>query len=191
MTRWTNRTTRIAAAAAVATVSIGWSESQADTSASVETDSAVALARVCWHEADGNRDDCLAIAEVLRRVGRGDLARGAIRYSSRVFDRTRTDSRGHVAHLDRSHAETGAAPPPAWPHEARLWWPRARQRWAATLALADDIVAGRARAPDGCRPHHWGCPDCGDREIAIRRGWLLVVSCGQTRNDFWLVPRRR
>lgn len=141
----------------------------------------LALAQVCASEASvqTETDDCAAIAHVLRRRDRGrSIAVMARAYSSRVFDRGRTDGRRWVAHLRPSPSQ-----PHGWP--STLPWERWRPRWAALYQHAGAILAGEVPSPCERPPDHWGGPM--DDWRAIKAGWHRV-DCGKTFNHFWAIP---
>jgi len=157
----------------------------------------LALARVGASEcglASCTPDELAAIAAVLRaRCPECRLATIARQYSARVFDRARRDGRAWVAHLEPDGRE-----PSFWPREVLVRgelrshapWGAYRQRWLDLYELAGRVVEGEVAAQ--CEADHWGCPEgtfgCEDHERALRAGWQLV-DCGETRNEFWRIPR--
>jgi hypothetical protein len=149
------------------------------------------LARVCVHEAGWESPaDCAAIWDVLTSgAERHGISRRSFAhaYSGRAL-RGRT-SRPWVAELN----ERGDAPR-SWP---RVWvardgrvmehpgWGVFRARWLALLEECRRIVAGEVASSCVEPPHDWGGPV--DDERARRLG-LVRVSCGETRNRFYLRP---
>lgn len=180
------------------------------------TDSpALALARICRHEAGfpprrgrGARawwdhgDDCPAIYAVIERV-RASIARhrgtpvtvpeAVYEYSrGRVFDRTRTDPACDVAWLDEAGNQ-----PSCW--RAGVAWSARREAWLAILEHARAVLAGQVQHRCASPPLHWGCGRfpagheragqwrCRDHERAARAGWV-ELACGRTDNVFYAVP---
>lgn len=146
---------------------------------------AEALARVCVAEAgwETSTGDCAAIVHLLvRRAERRELStrRMAALYSSRHFDRERTDARRWIVGLD-ARAER----PAGWP--ARLPWPRYREDWLAALEHVRAALRGDVADPCRGEADHWGAPYGGDLERATAAGWVRL-DCGETRNAFWRVP---
>ena len=163
---------------------------------------ALALARICVSEAGWEEtDDCPAIHHVLLRGAevRGGSSRAYVSFASSYAHRLLTgdgqiqrpwlrqlDARGTEPGLwgfrrarDGSLTRVGGPP-----------WRAYRTRWLAVLERATRLVE-EARLSDWDEwspcvepPQHWGCPDCGDRERALARGWRQV-DCGDTANDFW------
>jgi hypothetical protein len=68
----------------------------------------------------------------------------------------------------------------------RAYWPIYRERFAEVYEFAGRVLSGEAR--NACEPHHWGAPSL--RRRSLRRGWIRA-GCGDTVNDFWIVPRRQ
>jgi hypothetical protein len=159
----------------------------------------LALARVCASEIGltGSPEECAAIHSVIRRRAdrMGWSFIWAIRaYSTRVFDRERSDPRQWVAHLRADGRQ-----PAGWPTsitvrrrgEARVVrhapWGAYRERWLTLYRAAGQIVRGEIH-PQCQRPvDHWGMRHGVDFERAQRAGWD-EVDCGETRNAFWAVP---
>jgi hypothetical protein len=140
---------------------------------------AVVLARVCVKEASFRGfADCPPIGSVLSRVGRGDVVRGAKRYSPRTFDPVRLGNRPWIAWL-----RANGTKPEGWPEH--LSWPNHRSSWERMVALAQSVIEGSGEAP--CTPDHWGGPM--DHFRAVRNGWIQL-DCGPTVNEFWQVPHR-
>lgn len=141
----------------------------------------VVLARVVVKEAgfDG-LSDLAPIADVLARVGRGDVVRGARLYSPRAFFPETLGRRPYVAYL---HADGSL--PRGWP--SSMAWERFRARW---LTLVGAARAHLSSAAKGCpeQPQHWGAARGVDHERAMRAGWVRL-DCGRTANAFWRVPR--
>lgn len=149
-------------------------------------DDQLALARVCASELGLHSGataethvECAAIARVLR--GRASSIRsGALRYSRRVFDLSRTGPRAWLVHLRPDGRE-----PRHWPDRRVANWSYYRHRWLALYEAAGRIVRGDL--VDACveAPDHWG--GAMDRARAERLG-LIRIDCGPTRNDFYIVP---
>ena len=144
------------------------------------------LAAVCVAEAGWSTDtgDCAAIVSLLmRRADRlGLRPRVMVRaYSSRHFDRERTDRRRWIAHL----ALDGSRPR-GWPRQ--LAWERYRPRWLATVEHVRAVLRGEVADPCGGEADHWGGPM--DDHRARRAGWTRVECSAPTRNRFWRVPGR-
>lgn len=154
-----------------------------------------AIARVCVHEAgleavddEGEPiNDCGAIAQVARYHAerfpqhRGS-AEAAIRgYSSRTFDRARTDGRRWVAWMTLDLAQ-----PRGW-SASMTWNP---ELWRAKLDEVSAVLAGTAPAPCPEPVFHWGGPRVDHERIerGIERGFWRRVDCGNTLNTF-LAPR--
>ena len=143
------------------------------------------LARVCGKEAWPSRDgrgfaDCPAIGETLRRVGRGDVVRGARLHSVKVFQPERLKQRPWIAFL---RADRPDEQPRGWP--ANMSWTAQRPLWRALVALSRSTLEGPGEPP--CEPDTWGGPM--DRERA-RRLRYIRVDCGPTLNDFYKNPPR-
>jgi hypothetical protein len=164
------------AAAALALAPIAHAQSTA------RLDDQLALARVAVSEAGllATEDEIAAIHAVLRaRCERCRLLTSARAYSSRVFDARRTDPRAWVAFLDPRGIR-----PTHWPRG--MDWNAYRLNWLHVYELAGR--ATRGELPHRCdeSPVHWG--GSVDRERAQRMG-LVRVNCGDTRNDFYVLPR--
>lgn len=144
---------------------------------------AVVLARVTWKEAgDDGFADLPAIAAVLLAIGHGDVVRGARLHSRRVFQPAQLGRRPWIAFLRGDLSE-----PRCWPHN--LSWRSHRSNWQAMIGLARAVLSDGEERPElPCAPQTWG-GEC-DRERARRLG-LIRVDCGNTRNDFYVYPRRR
>lgn len=144
----------------------------------------VVLARVCVKEAsfDGFAD-CAPIASVLTRVGRGNVVLGARRYSPKTFDHTRLGRRPWIAYLNERGDE-----PMFWP--ANMNWSNHRANWLRMVELARSILVPPGPSSSApCDPDHWG-DKVRDHERAVHMRWLQI-DCGRTRNEYWVVPRRR
>lgn len=142
----------------------------------------ISLARVCASEAGltATEDECAAIAAVLRsRCAECRLETSARQYSSGVFNTARTDARAWIAHLREDARE-----PHRWPSNAS--WQSARDRWLRLLGIAERIVRGDLEHRCELPPRHWG--GSVDRARAARMR-LVRVDCGETRNDFYVLPR--
>lgn len=168
---------------------------------------ALALARVCASEIGltGDPEECAAIYAVLAsRAERNGLSVRAMAhaYSTRVFDRDRTDRRAWIAHLRPDGRE-----PAGWPRTVVVGpegsgpsqvrggpaWSRYRDRWLALIDAAGAIVRGEIASPCAGPVDHWGARHGVDLERARRAGWTEVecrLSSGEpTRNAFWNVGR--
>lgn len=182
--------------------------------AHAEMTPALALARICWSE-EGHAltDGCAVLHGVIERVAqiaRVDYVEAARRYSGRIFDPDRRDERRYIAHLLPVHAIARRGAPPYWPE---TWsrrrrvrgalmveiiphapWIAFRARWAAMLAHTPKIISGEIRHACPEPPEHWGCPDCGDRELREGSPGWRRIDCNDTRNelpppanDVWVV----
>jgi len=156
---------------------------------------ALVLARVCAHEAGWDAlEDCAAIHAVLsggaERHGM-TLRAYAYAYSGRAL-RGQT-SRPWMAALREDGSE-----PAGWPRvryvvrrdgsaraAAHPAWSGYRAQWLALLAYARLLVAGDVASSCVEPPHDWG--GSMDAARATRIG-LIPVSCGGTRNQFYLRP---
>lgn len=143
----------------------------------------LALARVAASEAGllATDDEIAAIAAVLREsCSECSLLTSARNYSGRVFDPTRNDPRAWVAFLSPDGRE-----PAHWPEGVS--WSVHRERWLAVYEAAGRVVRGDLvhRCPES--PRHWG--GAMDRERAARMR-LVQIDCGDTRNDFYVLPSR-
>lgn len=165
----------------------------------------LALARICWHEGERSTEQgCAAIHAVIERVaraGRTSYVVAAERYSGRVFDVNRRDEAAYVPHLQPEHGRPRSEAPTGWPTQIyrrrggqvvviqHAPWSAFRERWASVYEMAGRVIRGELTHACEVPPEHWGCPDCGDRERAEERGWTRI-NCGETNNDFWIIPRR-
>lgn len=153
--------------------------------ADVRDRDALALARVCVHEAGfTSPDDCSAIHAVLARVieriqGIRTIAAAAELYSPRATGRVtpRTDLDRWVQQLNLR-----ATKPPAFGYS----WELNRPRWIERLEQARRLLAGTESHRCELPITHWGAPSGGDLERATRARWTRV-NCGETRNAFWRV----
>ncbi len=130
------------------------------------------LARICVHEAGWLADktgDCDGIYQVLKRVGRNNLVRGAWRYAPRAM--LGISGRPWVVEL-------GQIVPSAL---SRIWQ-RVRNHWSRIMRYAHKLTTGTQRAR--CRPDHLGVRTGIDWDRAQRAGWR-EVDCGNTLNAFW------
>lgn len=161
-------------------------------------DEALTLARVCVHEAGWDSPaDCAAIWRVWTRgaertgLRRASFARA---YSRRLLVE-RSVTRRWASGLRRDGLE-----PEGWPSvEMRLErgavrvvrapaWSAYRERWLRVLEQADAIVRGEGLAlPETCEPDDWGGAMDAERAERLR---LIEVECGDTRNRFFVRPRR-
>lgn len=140
----------------------------------------VTLARTCVSEASWGAiesGDCAAIAEIGRRVGRGDVARGLRLYARSAHNTARTDRRRWVAHLDGTLEQ-----PEGWP--ANLSWDRHSPLFDHVLEGSKRILAGELRHGCSETPWHWG--GAMDRHRAVRNRWRQI-DCGATVNEFWVL----
>ncbi len=149
---------------------------------------AIALARVCVSEAGWTYSgDCAAIHAVLSfHAARREMSflQFARRYSERVFDRQRQDSRRWIAWLSPTFER-----PRGWPARV-LAWERGAELWRERLDHAEGIIRGEVAPACDRTPHHWGARYGIDRsraERAIEEGRWQVVDCGETRNAFYRV----
>ena len=152
------------------------------------SDQALDLARICASEAGLRAEpaaDCAAISHLLiRRAALLDrpLPLLARQYSTRVFNRRRSDRRRWLAWLD-----TSGSAPRYWP--AALDWARFAPRWLVLQRIAQGVLDGRVADP--CAPDrvdHWG--GAMDDHRAHRAGWRLAACSARTLNHFWIVRRR-
>ncbi len=137
---------------------------------------ALVLARVCVHEAGFDADrtgDCDGIYAVLKRVGRGDVVRGAYKYSRRLM--SGITSRPWVLYLG------SLLVPKLWP--SHLDWDQYKQQWSRMLLHATRLVSHKTLPR--CAPDHWGMRYGVDMARALRAGWDRVT-CGDSKNAFWL-----
>lgn len=152
-------------------------------SAQAPSRNSVDLARVCVSES-GFRDtsDCAAIGHLLvRRAERLNITFAEMirRYSTRAFDRRRTDRRRWIPFLNRQMSQ-----PRGWP--ASLSWERYRDAWEERIRLAQSVLSGRT--PDPCPgSDHWGGAMDDHR---VPDTWRRAQCEGETLNRFWIVPRR-
>lgn len=152
----------------------------------------LALARICVSEAgfQTETNDCAAIHQVLKgRKGRGSLLRIMRLYSSRTFDRERTDKRRWIAFLNPRGME-----PKGWPERTAAGtphpeWRHYRDLWMDMQEHVADVVSGEVSSPCSKEPDHWGSRYGIDLRRAKRAGWK-EVDCGETLNAFWSVPDR-
>jgi hypothetical protein len=177
---------RTALAALAAVVLLGPVKTHA--SSATYSPEAIALARVCVSEAGWTYDgDCAAIHAVLRFHSiRRDLSflQFARRYSDRVFDRRRSDSRRWIAWLSPTFEQ-----PRGWPRRV-LTWERGAELWRERLEHAEEIVRGEVEPECDRPPHHWGARygvDKSRAERAIEAGRWRMANCGRTRNAFYHV----
>jgi len=140
------------------------------------TSEQVALARICVSEAGWEiGDDCGSILSVLRSRSermRIPLMQAMRAYSSRTFDRSRTDSRRWIAELSGNGFPRGLAA-------------RHQSKWRQLLDHAGELLANPAST---CDVHHWGSNHGNDLARALRAGWTRV-DCGDTKNAFWNMAR--
>lgn len=139
------------------------------------------LARICAKEEGWSiTDGCAGIHQVLERGSR----RTGLSYVS--FARQYSPS----AFAPRPGKEwfSGLLPsgtrPAGWPRGAS--WAAHRGKWLALYRHAGAIQSGAATSRCTQPPKHWG--GAMDHKRPRRYGWVRV-SCGDTRNLFW-IPRR-
>lgn len=153
-------------------------ESQTATSHRVD-ERAVPLARILVSETGFVRghDDAAIFAVLEHRARRMHvpLLQAMRRYSSRVFDRRRTDHRRWLAFLD------GDERPHGWPRGTR-WRPDA---WADAVRTAEALLRGELKHGCSAWPEHWGA-----RSLDRTRDRWRRVDCGPTQNVFWRLPMR-
>lgn len=146
----------------------------------------LALARICVSESgfQVHTNDCNLIYQALRtRSSTGELTLAIMRsYSRRSFDRTRTDRRRWIAHLNHEFRE-----PSGWEIISVPWSTR-RQGFINVYEYAGHLIRTRPANKCGVRIDHWGAPGF-RRDMHLEQGWRLV-ECGETLNDFWTIPRR-
>ena len=141
----------------------------------------LALARICAGEANLQLEtnDCGAIYQVLTRRAekRGrTFMQTARAYSTKHFDRERTDKRRWVAHLN-----LGGWKPDGWPQ--RLPWAKHAPRWDEILDYAGGLLRGTYPAPCAFAPDDWG----NDGDLKRYRKYypdFERVDCGYTLNHF-------
>lgn len=152
------------------------------------TDEQVALAKICLHEAGWHHfyNDCVAIHQVLTWRTKYVFKKGMLytmeQYSTKVFDKDRTDHRGFIPHLTASLEQ-----PHNWPSNLK-WDTNYKYKWKRVLKTAKHIAL---RSPRGCShtPRHWGNLD--DLNSSKRRwhdkissGEWAITDCGDTKNYF-------
>lgn len=132
------------------------------------------LARAAVHEAGllVEADEVAAIYAVMQA-----RCSGSPRCQMRRFFRGQT-TRPWVLWLRRDGTR-----PWLWPEGAS--WERARPRWLRVLDIADRVVRGEITA--NCEPEFWGGEMDHGRAERLR---LVEVDCGDTRNRFYVSPRR-
>ena len=163
----------------------------------------LALARICASEEGIDRitDGCAAIHQVLLRGARRNhmsYLAFAHAYSPGVFDGSR--GRPWIADLTSAGLE-----PARWPTvitrrrggqvvvRRAPSWSVYREHWLDLYAHAGMILRGEIVNFCELPPDAWGCPldpgrQCLDHVGAAARGWI-VISCGETENEFWVIPR--
>lgn len=138
----------------------------------------VLLARTCLREAGwGITDDCAAIhAVILNRVRRTGVI-----YSRmiRAYSKPKAD-RSWIEEMDISGSK-----PAQWPRG--LSWDALQGKWRALVKHARKVAAGDVTP--ACDADHWG-DTLGDHDRAVRHG-LTQIPCGETLNEFWVVPRSK
>lgn len=176
-----------------------------------ESDEATAtgLLRICLSEADGSRDDCVAIWQVLRNIRSRSCNRGMIRRITECDDSGETmlsamrRAQRSVMGMAKARStrtrwirEVGldCAQPPSWPHSERLW----QRQYGRSCGEASTLARRLVRGDDvelvirGARPIAWGgrCESnrgaCDD-PIACSRG-LARIEGLETHNAFWCRP---
>jgi hypothetical protein len=148
----------------------------------------LALARILVSEAGFQLRtlDGLLIYETLRhRSMTGEVTMDMMRrYSTRTFDRNRTDSRRWIPYLNPEGTR-----PRGWTDEITIPWSARRADWLRVYQYAGYLLRHPQRFPCTMRVHHWGSR--GFRYWRhIHAGWI-PVNCGEeTANTFWHVPSR-
>ena len=139
------------------------------------------LAWVSWHEAGNNPYDLAAIHDVLQSGAERENVspqRFAYLYSRRFF--TGRAPRSWILGLGLP----GAAAPPGWP--GNMSWARWEPRWLEHLERSLAITLGQIMSECEETPDDWGSPTT-DHDRAVRMG-LVLVACGDTRNEYWSRP---
>lgn len=143
---------------------------------------ALLLARTCLREAGWQiTDDCAAIHVIVQK--RADLESHTY-YEQMIARYSRPQaSRPWIDELGFS-----ASRPASWPMGLR-WEGTHQSAWLELLSHARAIVSGDVVSSCAELADHWG-DRRGDRKRALSNGWRLIA-CGQTRNDFWHVPKAK
>lgn len=150
------------------------------------------LAQACVSELgwDGTAEECAAIHDVWENRARytGLTYRQMARaYSTRVFQRSRTDARRWIAWLHPDGRQ-----PRGWP--SAVAWEGIRPKWVRWLAIATAIHNGQITHKCDGEPGHWGSRyhpiDRARAARAIRAGRWARLDCGPTANAFFRVLRR-
>lgn len=146
----------------------------------------LALTRICISEAgfQTTTNDCRLIYHALRnRSSTGEVTLGIMRaYSTKTFNKNRTDRRRWIAHLNHS-----AARPIGWEGNISLPWSRRRDGYIEVYNHVYDLLHTRPENPCDIPIDHWGARGFRRRRL-LSLGWT-IVQCGETLNDFWSLPR--
>jgi hypothetical protein len=148
----------------------------------------LALARVCVSESGFQIRtlDCRLIYETLRyRSVTGELTMGIMQaYSTRAFNRSRTDPRHWIAFLNPEFTQ-----PRGWTENITVPWSARRADWRRVYEFAGYLLRYTQEYPCTLRVHHWGAR--GFRYWQHRRSGWIPIDCGEeTANTFWHVPSR-
>lgn len=152
------------------------------------------LARICVHESGWDSpQDCAAIHQVLL----AGSAREGMTYRSYMYSYAGRALRGETARAWVANLREDGREPDGWPRtvvvrregelrvERHAPWDAFRDRWAIALQNARMVMSGELTHTCETPPHDWGGRV--DRDRARRLG-LIRISCGETRNDFYLRP---
>lgn len=146
----------------------------------------LALTRVCISEAGFQTitNDCTLMYHALRnRSSTGEVTLGILRaYSTKTFNKNRTDSRRWIAHLN--HA---ARRPEGWQENISVPWSSRRQGYIEVYNHVYNLLHTRPESPCNIPIDHWGARGFRRRRL-LNLGWT-IVQCGETLNDFWSLPR--
>ncbi len=151
------------------------------------------LTNICISEAgfQTRTADCALIVEVLRnRSSTGTVTMGIMRnYSTKVFNRSRTDHRRWIPWMTPTRVR-----PRGFPSNL-TWNPTYRQRYWGVRRHVHRILTGQVMTRYS--PDHWGARSL--RRQRLRDGWQLIVRGRphdpnrphlphETYNDFWMLP---
>lgn len=146
----------------------------------------LALTRVCISESGFqiSTNDCTLIYHALRnRSSTGEVTLGIMRaYSTKTFNKNRTDSRRWIAHLNHQ-----ARQPEGWQENISIPWSRRRAGYIEVYNHVYNLLHTRPESPCPINVDHWGARGFRRRRL-LNLGWQ-IVNCGETLNDFWNVPR--
>ena len=146
----------------------------------------LALARIMISESGFQTDtmDGRLIYEVLKDRGHGELTMGVMRaYATKTFSRRRTDSRRWIPFLTADGRE-----PQWWRESTRASWAVRRRGFERVYHYAGYLIRHDPPYPCTLPVHHWGARGFRTR-MRISEGWRRV-ECGETRNQFWMIPAR-